>query len=411
MSADEGVGASGGVGGVGGDGEEAERRRRWRLVLGRAAEPALGGLGPGDARLERTLDFLHGRDPDGTGAGSGSTEGSGLMTTTEWINAVHELFPRSVADRMVTEAIERHGIEDAVTDPVFLERVTPSPALLTAVLATRHLMDERVLALARRVVATVVAEMMEALAAPVRTPFRGARDPRRRTRHQVAANFDPRATVRANLKHVDPASGRLVIREPLFATRVRRAADRWQVVVAVDQSGSMGESVIHSAVTAAIFHQVGELSTHLVAFDTEVVDLTADVADPVEVLLRVQLGGGTDIDRALRYCESLVSAPRRAVVVVISDFVEGGDPSGMLGTVQRLTAAGVTVLALAALDAGGRSTVPPSTGAALARRGAHVAAMTPDRLAAWVAEVVAGTRPSGAAEPTGPSGPYGGGDR
>jgi len=375
--------------------------RRWRLVLGPGADEALGVPAGEDARLEEALGFL-----EEDGPGGASADGSGLMTSTDWINEVHALFPRSVADTLVERAVELRGVDDLVLDPEALASVTPSQALLTAILRNRGLMKPHVLAAARTVVAKVVAEMMERLAQPVRTPFTGVRDPRRRTRQRVAANFDARATIRANLRHVDPATGQLVIREPLFASRVRRQADRWQVIVAVDQSGSMAGSVIHSAITAAIFHGIGTLRTHLVAFDTEVVDLSDQLADPVEVLMGVQLGGGTDIGKAVRYCASLVTEPRRAIVVVISDFFEGGDARVLRGAVRGLAESGVTVLALAALEEDGRITVDENEARELARLGAHVAAMTPDRLARWVAEVVDGVRPSGppATPPEPPSG-------
>ena len=168
---------------------------------------------------------------------------------------------------------------------------------MKAVLATKHLMSAEVLAEARRIIRAVVDELLEQLA----RDGRARRSPARWTgagprRHRVAANFDAQATIRRNLRNYDPASGRIVISEPLFSSRVRRHVDRWQVIILVDQSGSMADSVIHAAVTASIFYSMGTLlRTHLAVFDTNVVDLTADCADPVETLMKVQLGGGTDI--------------------------------------------------------------------------------------------------------------------
>ncbi|GAB3076877.1 VWA domain-containing protein [Nocardioides zeae] len=379
--------------------EEELVARRWRLVLGPSADDALGRPVGEDARLDDALGFLE----EGTSRTAGST-GSGFLTSTDWINEVQELFPRSVADRLVERAVETRGVDDLVLDAEALAAVTPSQALLTAILRNRSLMAPHVLAAARTVVAQVVAELVERLATPVRNPFTGVRDPRRPSRQRVAANFDARATIRANLRNVDPVSGQLVIKRPLFASRVRRQVDRWQVIVAVDQSGSMAGSVIHSAVTAAIFHGVGSIRTHLVAFDTEVVDLSDQLADPVEVLLGVQLGGGTDIGKAVRYCASLVTEPRRAIVVVISDFFEGGDVAVLRAAVRELAESGVTVLALAALEEDGTVTVHEDEARELARLGAHVGAMTPDVLAQWVAEVVDGRREAGPpAAPPAPS--------
>jgi hypothetical protein len=262
----------------------SDRDLRWRLVLGEAAEE-LATLDQRSARQDRALAFLD------NGEGEGSSRGSGVMTSTEWINDVHELFPRSVAERLSDDAMNRYGITDLVTSEEVLDRITPSTALVRATLDTKHLMDPKVLAKARMVVDRVVGHLLERLARPVRNPFSGPKDRTRRSRVRIAANSDPRATVRANLKHIDPHSGELVIAEPLFTSRTRRQQDRWQIVVCLDQSGSMADSVIHGAVTASIFYGIGSLRTHLIAFDTEVADVTAEVSDPVEVLMGVHRGG------------------------------------------------------------------------------------------------------------------------
>ena len=360
--------------------DDVRRRQRWRLTLGSDAQEQLGGLPAREAAMDAALEFLENHE--------GSPDGTGAMTVPAWVNQVHALFPRSVADKIMDDAINRHGMTEVVTNAETLAQATPSTSLLKAILATKHLMNPEVLAMARTIVDKVVRELMRALARPVTHPFTGRRDPRRRSRQHVAANFDAPGTVRAHLKHVDPRTRRLVIREPLFNTRVRLQTDRWQVVVAVDQSGSMVDSVIHAAVTAAIFSSIQAMRTHLIAFDTSVVDLTGEAADPVEVLMKVQLGGGTDIDQAMRYAGSLLENPRRSIVVMISDFYEGGHDAPLIATTAQLVADGVRVLCLGALDADGRSQHNPTTAQALANVGAHVAVMTPDQLGAWVAEVI-----------------------
>jgi uncharacterized protein with von Willebrand factor type A (vWA) domain len=373
------------------------RRQRWRLVLGADAEGALGRCAGGAAAgQDAALAFLYDREVVGERNVRSRRHEGGLgesqLNVPAWINAVQELFPRSVVERLEHDALDRYGLLELVTDAEVLERATPNVTLLKAVLATKHLMDERVLAQARRIIRVVVEQLRAQLAEPVRSPFLGALDRRRPTRHRIAGNFDAGATIRRNLKRFDPESGRIVIEEPLFSSRVRRQVDRWQVVVLVDQSGSMADNVIHAAVTASIFASLGSLlRTHLVAFDTNVVDLTDQVGDPVEALLKVQLGGGTDIGQALRYAEGLVDEPRRAIVVLVSDFVEGGERGVMLGTVKRLADAGVTLLALGALSADGVGEYDDDMGRKLSQLGAQVGAMTPDALAQWVAERV---RPS-----------------
>ena len=201
-------------------------------------------------------------------------------------------------------------------------------------------------------------------------------------------NTDARTTVRRNLASFDPGSKRLFIRRPYFYSRVRRQTDRWQVIVVVDESGSMADSVIHSAVTAAIFFGIRTLRTHLVLFDTSVVDVSADCADPVETIMKVQLGGGTDIGNALRYAAGLIDNPRRTIVVLITDFYEGGPLARLLGITGQLIESGVTFLGLAALDERAEPNFDRGTAQQMAALGAHVGAMTPGELAEWVAQKV-----------------------
>jgi Mg-chelatase subunit ChlD len=250
-------------------------------------------------------------------------------------------------------------------------------------------MNADVLEQARRIIRAVVDELLAKLAREIVSPFTGSLDRRRSSRHRVAANFDARSTIRRNLRHYDPQTRRIVISEPLFSSRVRRHVDRWQVIVLVDQSGSMADSVIHAAITASIFHALQTmLKTHLAVFDTNVVDLTADCADPVETLMKVQLGGGTDIGGALRWAQSIVERPDRTIIVLISDFYEGGGVGELYAIVKRLVESGVTLLGLAALDSQAVPGYDRETAEALVRLGAHVAAMTPHELAEWVAAKV-----------------------
>jgi Mg-chelatase subunit ChlD len=364
---------------------------RWRLVLGAPAEQCTGGLGAEAAARDAALDWLYGRDPDlgRRGVRRGGTRSAGsdpsVLTTVDWLDDIHRLFPKETIERLERDAVERYEIHEVVTDPEVLARIEPNPTLLRAVLRTKHLMNPEVLRLARRIVEAVVRDLMKKLAPEVRQAFSGTRS-RRPSRFRQARDFDFHATVRANLAHYQPEERRLLIERPRFVSRVRRHLDQWQLVLIVDQSGSMAGSVIHSAVTAACLWGLPGLKTHLVAFDTNVVDLTADVADPVELLLKVQLGGGTDIAKAVDYGASLIENPRRSILVVITDFYEGGDEHRLVRTVARLAEQGTQVLGLAALDEEANPAYDRALAQRLADAGAAVGAMTPGQLAAFVAE-------------------------
>lgn len=366
-----------------------EGLQRWRILLGEPAQAACGGLSGDAAAADAALEWLYGRDPERGQRGERSANlGPSVLNTPEWINDIHRLFPKEVIERLERDAVERFGIDEVVTNLEVLERIEPSESLLRAVLHTKHLMNPEVLASARRLVAEVVRRIMEKLATEVRQAFSGTRDRRRRSWVKVARNFDFKRTLATNLHRYDPARRRLYLETPIFNSRSRRHTEAWDIVLLIDQSGSMVDSVIHSAVMAACLWQLPGMRTRLVAFDTEVVDLTADVSDPVELLMKVQLGGGTDIARAVSYAQSLITNPGKSIVVLVSDFYEGGHAGELVRRVKALTEGGTKVLGLAALDAQAEPTYDRELAARLVAVGAQVGAMTPGQLAGWLAEKV-----------------------
>ncbi len=359
---------------------EQQRLVRWRLVLGDSAEESLGGLGGADQERDRALGFLYDREYGaGRNVRRSSDRHGGLddsqLTVPDWINQVHTLFPKQTIERIEKDALERYQLQEMVTNPEVLSRAQPNQTLLKAILHTKHLMNQQVLEMARTLVRRVIEQLMAKLARPMHQPFLGAMDRRRRSHLKIAKNFDA-------------ASQRLFIRTPHFSSRVRRHVDRWQVIIVVDESGSMADSVIHSAVTAAIFFGVKTLRTHLILFDTAVVDVTDQCSDPVETVMKVQLGGGTDIGQALAYAAGLVDNPRRALVILITDFFEGAPLDRLLTTARKLVESGATLLGLAALDERAEPNYDRNTAERLVALGAHVGAMTPGELAEWVAQKV-----------------------
>ena len=371
-----------------------EQKIRWRLILGDDAESECGPLEGEDADRDVALEYLYGREGQGRnrrsnsrgkGGGKGSLDPSNL-STPDWINAVHSLFPQRTIERIEKDALERYQLQELVTNVDLLKRAQPNLTLLKAVLHTKHLMNQEVLAIARELVRRVVEQLMEKLARPMQSVFLGAIDRRKRSTLRVAKNFDAQTTIRRNLQHYDPETQKLFIRTPFFYSRIRRHTDKWQVIILVDESGSMVNSVIHSAVTAAIFFGIKTIRTHLVLFDTSIVDVSADCSDPVETIMKVQLGGGTDIGQAVCYAESLIENPRRAIVVLITDFYEGAPVHLLFAACKRLIEQGTLLLGLAALDSEAYPCYDQGTASRIAGLGAHVGAMTPGELAEWVAE-------------------------
>jgi Mg-chelatase subunit ChlD len=366
--------------------------RRWRLVLGAAASDVLdgaSGFGGDDLARDAALGWLYERDEllverdERRNGGVGASQ----LTVPRWVNEVHRLFPKETIERLERDAVEQYGLAEVVTNPKVLATLEPSETLLRAVLLTKHLMNQEVLAMARELVRKVVRQLIDALAVEVRRAFSGSRAPHRAWRG-AARDFDARATIRRNLTHYDAATQRLLIERPSFWARRRKHNERWQIILLVDQSGSMVSSVIHAAVTAGCLWGLPSMKTHLIAFDTEIVDLTSHVTDPVEALMRVQLGGGTDIAKAVRYAEQIVENPRRTVIACVTDLYEGGSASELVRSVKRLVDAGARFLALAALDPAAEPAFDKELGRQLARVGAHVGAMTPGQLVGFLKEVL-----------------------
>jgi len=380
--------------------DELDPLVRWRLILGEASGGALGGLSGNAQSMDAALSWLYGREGDlegrgirgqGPSAPGGDRQGGSgdsVLDVPSWLDEVHKLFPKETIERLEQDAVERYEIHEVVTNPDVLERIEPNATLLKAVLKTKHLMNDNVLVLARRIVAAVVKELMDKLAREIKNAFSGTLDRRRHSPLKNSKNFDFKRTLRRNLGRYVPDEKKIYLDETFFFSRTKRHTEKWQVILLVDQSGSMAGSVIHSAVTAACLWGLPGLKCHLVAFDTNVVDLTDDVLDPVELLMKVQLGGGTDISKAVQYATEIIEAPRRAIVVLISDFFEGGDPYRLVQLVKGLVQQRTTVLGLAALDLDANPNYDRNMASQLVEQGAHVGAMTPGQLAEFIAEKV-----------------------
>jgi Mg-chelatase subunit ChlD len=364
--------------------------QRWRLVLGRYAQRLPGaGLDGAQARMDAALEYLYGREYEGRGlrkeVGPGSL-GASQPTLVNWLGAVRELFPRETAETIEKHALDRYGLTELLTDPKTLERLEPNQDLLRTLLMFRNQLKDDVLQLVRRIIRQVVDEIRRKLEAEVRAALAGRLNRHRHSPMAIAQNFDALGTVRRNLKNYDTANQRLVVDRLRFFERNTRRLP-WEVVLCVDQSGSMADAVIHSAVMAGILAGLPVFRVRLVVFDTAIVDLSDHVDDPVETLLRVQLGGGTDIAQAVRYCAQRIENPHRTVFVLLTDFCEGGSPGELGREVRKMAEARVKMLGLASLDGEANPFYDRQMAERLAACGMEIAALTPQRLAQWLAKV------------------------
>lgn len=372
---------------------EQDILRRWRLVLGRYARESIdpADMTPHDRQLDQALDYLYGRAYDGKGlvrrpGAAGSLDPSQIKAI-DWLARARVLFPQEVFERMQHHALDKYQMNELLRDPATLLSMEPNRALAHTLLGMRGRLSADMLDAVRSVIHKVVADITQRLRSEFVNALVGRRNRFRQSHMPSAQNFDWRATIQANLRHYDVAAKRLLIERPRFNARIKRSLP-WDVILCVDQSGSMVDSVIYSAIVAGILSSLPAVTVRLVVFDTNVVDLTHMASDPVQVLLTVQLGGGTDIGRAMQYCEQLVRTPQRTVIALVSDFAEGALPGPLLASVRRLAEARVKVLGLAALDEAARPVYDRAMAQRLSDRGMEVAALTPTHFAGWLAEVM-----------------------
>lgn len=366
---------------------------RWRLLLGRYAERQFGQcLGGDDARRDASLDYLYGREYARRGVRQAAgPRSAGLdptqMKALDWLTDARGLFPQKVFETLQADALERYRLTDLLKDPKAWDVMPASPAMLRSLLTFRDRADPAVQAEVRRIAQRMIDEIMEKLRAKLARAMSGRRNRHARSPMKSAANFDARTTVRLNLATWDHERERLIADQLRFMSRQKRHLD-WTIILCVDQSGSMTESLIFSALMAAVLSGLRGVRVKMVLFDTSVVDVTGQLDDPLALLLSVQLGGGTDIGKAMGYCEGLVEQPSRTVLALVSDFYEGAGPRPLLATVARLNEARVRLLGIAALDDRGTADFDRDLAGKLAALGMNVGAMTPDHFADWLAKVM-----------------------
>ena len=325
--------------------DEQEILNRWRLVLGKYASGQIsfsgGGLNYMD--MENVLDYLYSREygeeqeirKDRQGGSDGSQ-----LTVPSWLHQVKKLFPKQTVEVLERHALEKYGMTELLTDPEVLQKLEPNKELLKTILELKHMMKGDVLQMAREIVRKVAEEIARRLEQEVRVSF------------------------------------------------FMKKYNQWRVIICVDESGSMLDSVIHSAIMAGIFAKLPMLDTKLVIFDTNVVDLSGYVDDPVETLMSVQLGGGTNIAGALSYCEGLIDFPFRTMVVLVTDLYEGGGYQRLYSTCKGIIESGARLVVLTALDMDANPNYDRNAATVLADMGAFVGAMTPEELAGWMGKII-----------------------
>lgn len=357
---------------------EQERLRRWRMILGGGAADAIGcTLEHRDLGMDNVLEALYDGDGEGqstTGDRRGSL-GKSSPSVARWLGDIREYFPSSVVRVMQQDALERLNLRQMLTEPELLQAVEPSVDLAATLVSLSQVMSNKSKETARIVIRKVVDDLEAKLANPMRQAVMGSLNRAVRNHRPKHNEIDWKRTIAANLKNYQPEY-RTVIPEKLIGFGRKRNALR-DIILCIDQSGSMASSVVYASVFGAVMASLRSVQTRMIVFDTEVADLTEALDDPVDLLFGVQLGGGTDINRALGYCQGLLQKPQDTILVLISDLYEGGNRAEMLKRAAAITDAGVTMVALLALDDRGRPSFDSHTASNFAAMGIPAFACTP----------------------------------
>jgi Mg-chelatase subunit ChlD len=383
--------------------EHDERLRRWRLILGGGEADGTGAsLNERDQRMDEVLEQLYGRKkipapglgnrfgqgksgvgnktPGGSRFGQAAGRQGGMEASmpdvARWLGDIRTYFPASVVRIMQRDAIDRIGLQHLLSQPEFLEMVEPDVNLVSTLLTLKDVIPNETKTTARIIVRKVVEDLTRRLENPMRQAIKGALNRAIRNRRPKHHEIDWLRTIRKNLKHYQVEYDSIIAEQLVGYGRKRSSAH--DVIICIDQSGSMASSMVYASVFGAVMASIPALKTHMVVFDTSVVDLTPHLSDPVDLLFGTMLGGGTDINQALAYCQGIVNRPNDTTLILISDLYEGGRRDQMLQKAQRIKESGVNMVALLALSDTGTPSYDHQVAMELGTFGIPAFACTPD---------------------------------
>lgn len=350
---------------------ETEYLKRWRLILGGDESDGTGiSLSVEEQRLDRSLQAVYDSDRRG-GLGSSAPK------VSRWLGDIREFFPQTVVQVIQRDAIKRLHLDSLLTEKEMLATVVPDVHLVATLMSLSHAIPEKNKEMARQVVRKVVDELLRKLSAPTQQAITGALNRSSRRRNPRYNEIDWETTIVKNLKNYQPQYKTIIPEIRIGYGRKRKALK--DIILCLDQSGSMGTSVIYSGIFGSVLASLPAVNTRMVVFDTAVVDLTDDLQDPVDLLFGVQLGGGTDIARALTYCQGIITRPQDTVLVLVTDLYEGGNEQEMRKRFASIVASGVQLIVLPALNDDGAPSYDKSHAEFLATLGIPTFACTPDK--------------------------------
>lgn len=364
---------------------------RWRLILGSFSNLEIDNE---YSEIDETLNFLYDREYTQNGVysldnfnNSNSSKEKSALTVPKWISKVKKLFPKETVEIMQKQALEKYKLTEILTDENILKEIEPNIELLKNILTFKDMMSQNVKKLAYDIVKKTLEEIKNKMEVEIKRVFYGKKLPNSNTTNKIFKNLDIKKTIRYNLKNYD-IKNKTIFTDKLFFNQNIKKYNPYNIIILIDESGSMLDSVIYSSIMASIFANLPYLSIKLIIFDISVVDLSEHIKEPIDILFKVQLGGGTNIAQALEYAKKITFAPDKTIVLLISDLFDSNDYKLMYKNANDIIEAGSKLIVLTALDYNANSIYDKEAARYFSRIGAKVGALTPSKLSKWISDII-----------------------
>ena len=364
---------------------------RWRLILGSFSNLEIDNE---YSEIDETLNFLYDREYTQNGGysldnfnNSNSSKEKSALTVPKWISKVKKLFPKETVEIMQKQALEKYKLTEILTDENILKEIEPNIELLKNILTFKDMMSQNVKKLAYDIVKKTLEEIKNKMEVEIKKVFYGKKLPNSNTTNKIFKNLDIKKTIRYNLKNYD-IKNKTIFTDKLFFNQNIKKYNPYNIIILIDESGSMLDSVIYSSIMASIFANLPYLSIKLIIFDISVVDLSEHIKEPIDILFKVQLGGGTNIAQALEYAKKITFAPDKTIVLLISDLFDSNDYKLMYKNANDIIESGSKLIVLTALDYNANSIYDKEAARYFSKIGAKVGALTPSKLSKWISDVI-----------------------
>ena len=364
---------------------------RWRLILGSFSNLEIDNE---YSEMDETLNFLYDREYTQNGGysldnfnNSNSSKEKSALTVPKWISKVKKLFPKETVEIMQKQALEKYKLTEILTDENILKEIEPNIELLKNILTFKDMMSQNVKKLAYDIVKKTLEEIENKMEVEIKRVFYGKKLPNSNTTNKIFKNLDIKKTIRYNLKNYD-IKNKTIFTDKLFFNQNIKKYNPYNIIILIDESGSMLDSVIYSSIMASIFANLPYLSIKLVIFDISVVDLSEHIKEPIDILFKVQLGGGTNIAQALEYAKKITFAPDKTIVLLISDLFDSNDYKLMYKNANDIIESGSKLIVLTALDYNANSIYDKEAARYFSKIGAKVGALTLSKLSKWISDII-----------------------